>query len=254
MINIDYRNKVVLITGAGSGFGRLAAQKFSQAGAKLALSDINESSLQETVKMLSDSEGECTAKQCDVTDETSVKSFVDHTVDTYGQLDAAINNAGAAHPITRLADCDEQMLDLMLNVNVKGVFFCMKHEIQHMLKQDAGVILNLSSAAGVIGAPGLAPYSASKHAVIGLTKSAVADYSANNIRINTLCPSFATTPMVTDIIDKSDKLKRSLENANPMRRLGTADEIVNAMLWLCSEHNSFMSGASISLDGGLTAV
>jgi len=177
---------------------------------------------------------------------------------TYGRLDIAINNAGIAHRNNKLADIDREIMQRVLNVNLMGVFYAMKHQLPQMEAQKDGIILNVASVAGLIGAPFLSAYTAAKHGVVGLTKSAAAEYARSGIRINAICPSFASTPMVSEMLAEmrgslGEALARTV-GAIPMRRLATPDEVVQAMLWMCSPENSFMTGTALALDGGLTAI
>lgn len=253
MVNYDYTGKTVLITGAASGFGRDAALAFAGAGARLGISDINADALNSVAAGLAETGCEVVARPCDVTVASQVDAFVTATCDALGNLDIAINNAGVGHRHQRLADCDDATFDRVLAVNLKGVFTCMRAELRQMVGHG-GVILNIASAAAVTGAPFLGPYAASKHGVVGLTRSAALEYARKGIRINALCPSFAATPLLDDLVaEKGDAGLDALAGANPMQRLGQPQEIVEAMLWLCSDANSFMTGQAIAVDGGLTA-
>ena len=250
----DYTDKVVVLTGASSGFGRLAATRFLEQGARLALCDIDNTALQDLAGKLTASKDEVLARQCDVSNGGDVQTFFEDTVSHFGRIDVAINNAGVAHTHTPLADCDEVLWERTLSVNLTGVFLCLKRELNQMLTQGHGVILNIASVAGVLGAPMLGPYGASKHGVVGLTKTAAAEYGARGIRINALCPGYSRTPMVDAMIDAGESdLEDKMTDRIPLGRMATPAEVVDAMLWLCSERNGFMNGASILLDGGLTA-
>ncbi len=254
MTACDFTGQVVLITGAGSGFGRLAAKSFADAGARLALSDINVEALHETVRAQGIDEDEVLCMGCDVARASEVEQFAAATIARFGRIDVALNNAGIGHPLTRLADCDEETFDRNVAVNLKGVFLCMRAELPHMLKQGGGVILNVSSVAGIRGAPMMAAYSAAKHGVIGLTKSAALEYAKRNIRVNALCPAYTRTPILGELTRAASN--RTLDNmaaAIPMQRLGEPPEIVQAMLWACARENSFMTGQALALDGGLCA-
>ena len=194
------------------------------------------------------------ACRCDVGDTDDVQAFFEDAIAHFGRIDVAINNAGIAHPHTPLADCDDALWERTLSVNLTGVFLCLRWEIKQMLAQGHGVILNVASVAGVLGAPMLGPYGASKHGVVGLTKTAAAEYGAQGIRVNSLCPGYSRTPMVDAMIDTGEAgLENKMTDRIPLGRMATPDEVVDAMLWLCSERNGFMNGASILLDGGLTA-
>jgi len=174
----------------------------------------------------------------------------------FGTLDIAINNAGVAHELMRISDISLSDFDHIMAINVKGVFLCMQQELRQMMKQGQGVIVNVASVAGLIGAPYLAAYAASKHAVVGLTKSAALEYARKNIRINAICPASCYTPMVDQLLqgDRGEKREQDIANNIPMGRLGSAEEIANGMLWLCSDLNSFTTGQALAFDGGMTAV
>lgn len=245
----NFKDKVILITGAASGFGKLLAEKLAAAGAKLVLGDLNE----EGVKAVAESlEGEIVAQACNVTREDEVKALVDAAVDTFGRLDIAINNAGLSTPMKSLLETTESEMDLNFAVNTKGVFFGMKHQIPHMLNQGAGSILNVASMAGLNGAPKLTAYVSSKHAVVGITKTAAVEFARKNVRINAVCPFFSPTPLVadSDIGDKQDFLAQGA----PMKRLGSPEEMVNAMLLIIDPDNSYMTGQAIAVDGGVSAL
>ena len=253
MITLDYSNKVVLITGAGAGMGRLAAQNFADAGARLALADINADNLA-SLKEALPATAQCSTTVCDVSDADALQAFVNSSAEFFGQIDVAINNAGIMHPQHKLADVPVDILDRQLTINVRGVYLAMKYELAHMQQQGCGVILNMSSAAGIFGAPGASAYAAAKHAVTGMTRSAGLEYARYGIRVNCLCPSFIDSPMVDAFDETSSVKKERLVMANPMKRLGSMQEVVNAMLWLCSDYNSYMAGQAIAIDGGLTAM
>lgn len=246
----EFNEKVVFITGAASGFGKLLAEKLSATGAKLALSDLNEAGVKAVAESLP---GEVIARGCDVTSEEQVKACVDACVETYGRIDIAINNAGLSTPMKSLLDTTESDMDINFAVNTKGVFFGMKHQIPHMLKQGEGIILNVASMAGLTGAPKLTPYAAAKHAVVGLTKTAAVEFGRKNIRVNAVCPFFSPTPLVTEGEGISDKQER-LAQGSPMKRLGSPEEMVNAMLMICSPDNSYMNGQAVAVDGGVSAI
>ena len=252
MTTFDYTDKVVLITGAASGFGRLAAAAFAEAGALLALADLNLDALNATVSDAGIAPERVLAMRCDVAVNSEVQQLVAATVTRFGRLDVAINNAGIGHPLARLEDCDEETFDRNIAVNLKGVFLCLRAELPQMVRQGGGVILNVSSVAGIAGAPMLGPYAAAKHGVIGLTKTAALEYARRNIRVNALCPGYTRTPLL-------DALRLASRHAGQYGRRDSdaaprqAGEIVQAMLWACSPQNSFMTGQAIALDGGLTA-
>jgi NAD(P)-dependent dehydrogenase (short-subunit alcohol dehydrogenase family) len=255
-MQFDYSGQVVLITGAAGGFGRLAAAEFASAGAKLILCDLNVQKLEELKSTLRGSDVEVIAG--DVSQDETHRRLVARATETYGRLDVAINNAGVAHAFTKITDTDNAVMQQMLAINIFGVFLAMKYQLPVMERQNAGAILNVSSVAGVVGAPLLAAYSAAKHGVVGLTKSAAGEYARKGIRINAICPAFAETHMLTGMLDQmrggAEAATQRIVNNMPMRRFARPEEIVQAMLWICSRENSFMTGHALVLDGGLSAV
>lgn len=248
----SYRDQTVMITGAAGGFGALLAAELAQTGARLVLADRDAEGLERLARTLLDAGAQVLAQHCDVTSEAGVQSVVVAAVRRFGRLDVGINNAGILLPMKSLAETTEADLDRSFAVNVKGVFFGMKHQILQMLAQDGGVILNVASLAGLSGAPKLAAYAAAKHAVVGLTRTAAAEYARNNIRVNAVCPFYSATPMVTgsEIGAKQDMLAQGA----PVKRLGRPDEMVAAMLMLCAKENSYMTGQAVAVDGGVSAL
>jgi NAD(P)-dependent dehydrogenase (short-subunit alcohol dehydrogenase family) len=248
----DFSNKVVSITGAGSGFGRLAAAKFAAAGARLVLSDINTEALQDIAKELGTDT--VLAVPCDVSDAAQVAAMFEQAQDALGSVDIAVNNAGIIHDLVRAADISDEVFDRNIAVNLKGTFLCMRHELRQMSQKGAGKIVNMASASGLIGSPFLSVYAAAKHGVIGLTRSAAVEYGRKGIQVNALCPAFSSTPMLDSVVEtRGEKVLDGIVGAIPMQRLAKPEEIVNAILWLSSDDNSFMNGAAVSVDGGLVA-
>jgi NAD(P)-dependent dehydrogenase (short-subunit alcohol dehydrogenase family) len=248
----DFSDKVVSITGAGSGFGRLAAERFALSGARLVLSDINTSALQEVAETLG--RDTALAVACDVSDEAQVAAVFDQAQDAFGGVDIALNNAGIIHDLVRTADCGVETFDHNIAVNLKGTFLCMRHELRQMAEKGSGKIVNMASASGLVGSPFLSAYAAAKHGVIGLTRSAAVEYGRKGIQINALCPAFSSTPMLEAVVEsRGEKVLDGIVGAIPMQRLAQPEEIVNAILWLSSDDNSFMNGAAVSIDGGLVA-
>ena len=249
----DFTGQVAFITGASSGMGMAAARAFAQAGAAVGLADINETAVTDAVKDLTDAGHQALALVCDVTDEGQVAAAVDRTVETFGRLDMAYNNAGIMPPPTDAADESAEQFDRVQNINLRGIWASMKHELRHMRAQGSGTIVNCSSLGGLVGNPGRAAYHATKHGVIGLTKSAALEYGSRGIRINAVCPGTIATPMVDAMIDGGELDRYQAEAGQAIDRLGTADEIAQAVLWLCSDGASYVTGIALPVDGGYTA-
>lgn len=253
-----YANKAVIVTGAGSGIGKATALRFAAEGAKLVISDLNEAALMGTADEIRAIGASVVAIAGDVADEATAPKLVEACLAAYGRLDIAINNAGVAHAMAKLPHIPSEAMALMLRVNLMGVFLAMKAQIPVMEKQGGGVILNVASVAGLIGAPLLSAYSAAKHGVIGLTKSASAESARKGVRINAVCPASTDTPMVSEMVDAMGRdPKEAVQRvvmATPMARLATVDEVVQAILWICSPENSFMTGHALTIDGGLSAI
>ncbi len=252
-MNVDLRNQIVLLTGAGGGIGRETALAFAREGAKLALSDVDTGAGEETVALARKEGTEAVFIGADVTDPNAVEGLVATTLEHFGRLDCAVNNAGVEHESRKLVDCTLDMWDRTLEVNLKGVWLCMKYEIPPMLTAGGGVIVNVSSAAGLGGAPSASPYAASKHGVVGLTRTAAIEYAKNGIRVNAVCPSYTRTEMVQRVLDTRPEMKKTLLKASPMGRLGEPEEVAQTILWLCSPRSSYVNGAAIPVDGGITA-
>lgn len=248
---LDFTSKVVVITGAAQGFGQLLAQSLADRGAKLVLGDINETKVKEVAEALSAKGIDAIGMKCDVSSNADCKAMVDIAVEKYGRVDIAVNNAGISQPFLPLHEIDESLMDQQFAVNVKGVQFGMRHQITQMLKQGEGNILNVSSRAGISAAASLGAYAAAKHAVIGLTKTAAVEYARHNIRVNAICPSFALTPMVTNVADQG--LQNQMSKVVPMKRLGEPEEVVVMMVMMLSPANTYLTGQCISVDGGVSA-
>jgi NAD(P)-dependent dehydrogenase (short-subunit alcohol dehydrogenase family) len=251
---ISFEGKVVLVTGGAGGIGRAAALAFGRAGACLVVADISVDGGHATAAMIVEAGGKALFVQTNVTRAAEVEALIEKTVARFGRLDCAFNNAGIEEELLPLADADEALFDRIMNVNVKGAWLCMKYEIRQMLKQGGGAIVNTASVAGLVGAPSQPIYGASMHAVVGMTKTAAAEYGRANIRINSVCPGVIRTPMLARALEREPQREKKLRNAHPIGRFGEASEIANAALWLCSEQASFVTGHQLAVDGGLTAI
>lgn len=249
----DVTGKVAFVTGAGSGIGRASSMALAERGAIVAVCDIAESR-HETVKLIEAAGGQAVAYELDIADEAAVKRVIESIVERFGSLDIAHNNAGMAGIAARLDEWDVSMFEKVLDVNTVGTFACMKYELAQMLKQGGGSIINTASTAGMGGTPMMSGYVASKHAVVGLTKTAAVDYAKDNIRVNAVCPASTRTPMIMDWIG-GDKAMEAMHNASqPIGRMGLPEEVGSAVLWLGSDASSFITGVILPVDGGQTAV
>ena len=252
-----FDGKCTLVTGAGAGIGRATALKFAAEGARVVVSDIHVSEGEETVSMIHKAGGTAMFQRADVSNANDVAALVAGAVDQYGRLDCAVNNAGIEGTIAPFIDQTDANYDTIMRVNAKGTFLCMQAEIRHMLKSGGGSIVNLSSIAGLIGFPGLSPYVASKHAVIGMTKNAALEYGKSGIRVNAVCPGGIDTRMLDSLADQAtagdQSSRQMMDPLHPMGRIGTPDEVANLIVWLSSPEASFMLGAIVPVDGGYVA-
>jgi NAD(P)-dependent dehydrogenase (short-subunit alcohol dehydrogenase family) len=246
-----FDNKAALVTGAGSGIGRYSALAFANEGASVMVSDINTEGGEETVQMIQESKGAAHFFQCDVSQTDQVKNLIQATTDKYGRLDYAINNAGISMRPSSTIELDEAEWDRVININLKSVYLCMKYEIPHMQKIGGGVIINMSSLAGFRGKAGTLAYSASKHGVIGMTKTAALEYAKEGIRINAICPGLTKSGMTAGL-DQRPELAESLLALIPMGRMGLSQNIADAAVWLCDDTASFITGHVLVIDGGQT--
>jgi NAD(P)-dependent dehydrogenase (short-subunit alcohol dehydrogenase family) len=242
-----FTGKVAFVTGAASGIGRATAVAFAAEGARVAVLDRTADALRETEAAVKEAGGEVVAIACDVSTSEQVKAAVAQAVERFGQLDIAFNNAGVENKAQPLHEIELEEWDRVLGINLRGAFVCMKHEIAQMLRQGGGVVVNTSSGAGIRGVAGGAAYAASKHAIIGMTRSAALDYAKQDIRVNAVLPGNIATPMMDRFTGGDIQKPIDLE---PVGRLGKPEEIAEAVLWVCSDLGGFVTGASIVADGG----
>lgn len=243
--------KVAVVTGGGSGLGRACAVALGAAGADVMVADVDADGGAETVSLVA---GSAEFVATDVTDPDAVAAMVGRTVERFGRLDAAVNNAGTTGPGAPVADYALEDWNRTLALNLTGVFLCMKHEIPAMIASgDGGAIVNMSSGAGLVGFPGLPAYVASKHGVVGLTRAAALEYVGAGIRVNAVCPGSTRTPMLEAFMGGDPTIEKMMEKAAPIGRLGRPEEIAEAVVWLCSDAASFVVGHALAVDGGAVA-
>jgi NAD(P)-dependent dehydrogenase (short-subunit alcohol dehydrogenase family) len=252
-----FKNKICLITGAGSGIGRATALAFGSEGAKVVVVDINLENANETVALLKASKTKAIALKVNIANREEVENMVKTTVETFGRLDCAVNCAGIAGPVSMpLHEYPDEYWHQQININLTGTWYCMKFQITQMLQNGGGTIVNLSSAAGLIAQPENSPYAASKHGVVGITKTAAKEYATKNIRINAICPTAIETPMIMEGRRKlayNPEAKQAAINFQAMKRMGRPEEIADVVLWLSSEQSSFITGLAMAADGGALA-
>ena len=248
----DLESKVVIVTGAGKGIGRAAAVELARLGAITVIASRNKEALDETLCLVENVGGRGVAVPTDVRQEADVRNLVDSTVGRYGRLDGAFNNAGIFGSFSRLHEDSEENYDTVVDTNLKAVWLCMKHQIPVMLEGGGGSIVNCSSVAGLLGHAKSCVYSASKHAVIGLSKSAAIQYGADNIRVNVVCPGSTDTEMLRAVYNSSEELSARADTL-PIGRLGRPKEVAQLAVWLCSDASAFVTGQAIAADGGVTA-
>ena len=251
---MNLTGQVALVTGAARGIGRATALAFAERGIKVVVADINVKGAAQTVSLIEQAGGSALFINCDVRDEDQVKQMIATTVESYGSLDYAFNNAGIEMENQRLHDGSLSSFEMIMDVNVKGVWLCMKYQLQQMLAQGSGAIVNAASVAGLGAAPKMAVYSASKHAVLGLTRCAAIEYARKNIRVNAVCPAVIDTDMYRRIAEVDPGLAERIPHLHPMGRVGRVEEIAQTVLYLCSEGAGFTTGHALAVDGGMTAI
>jgi NAD(P)-dependent dehydrogenase (short-subunit alcohol dehydrogenase family) len=245
--------KVALVTGGSSGIGRAAAIAFARAGTRVAIASRRVNEGEESVHLAQEAGGEARFFQTDVTQNEQVQALIENTIAAWGRLDYAFNNAGINSNLTRTAECTEENWHQTISVNLTGVWLSMKYELRQMLRQGGGVIVNNASTAGLVGMRGSAAYSASKGGVIQLTRTAALEYARSGIRVNAVCPGFIHTPILEPHMAENPDLADWIRNIQPLGRLGTPEEVAEAVVWLCSDAASFITGHPLVIDGGLVA-
>ena len=249
----ELEGKVALVTGASSGIGRESALAFASAGARVVVSDVVVDDGEETVSQIQSKSGEATFVRADVSQTAEVEALVRHTIETYGRVDCAHNNAGIEGDMAPTAECAEANWDRTIGINLKGVWLCMKYEIPEMLRQGGGAIVNTSSAAGLVGFANLPAYVASKHGIAGLTRTAALEYAEQGIRVNAVCPGVIHTPMIDRIVSGDAQAEAQFTALEPVGRMGSPAEVAQAVVWLCSDAASFVTGIAMPVDGGFVA-
>ena len=250
-MNISYENKVALVTGASSGMGLATAQAFAEAGAAVVLADVKDEAVRKAAEQLISEGHRALAIPCDVSNDAQVEAMVERTVAEFGRLDAAFNNAGVMAKIAPTVESTLEEFDRVTHVNLRGVWSCMKHELRQMERQGSGAIVNCSSIGGLTGDPGIPAYTASKHGVIGLTRTAALEYAAKGIRVNAVCPGTIDTAFARAAFE-NEKEFEALSKSLPIRRIGKPEEIASVVLWLCSQGASYVVGHAVVVDGGQT--
>jgi NAD(P)-dependent dehydrogenase (short-subunit alcohol dehydrogenase family) len=246
-------NKVALITGGGSGIGRATALLFGREGASVVVADYNAEGGARTVKMIKEAGGTAVFHAADVSNPQDVDGLMHKVMESYGRLDCAFNNAGIQGQLAKTPNCSLENWNRVIAINLTGVFLCMKYEIPLMLRHGGGSIVNTASGAGLVGVVGAPAYVAAKHGVAGLTKAAALEFAQKGIRVNAVCPGFIRTPMIEESLDKGIVSEEQLFALEPMHRIGEPEEIAEAVLWLCSDASSFVTGLPMPVDGGYVA-
>jgi len=251
---LDFSGKVALVTGAAAGMGLATARAFAGAGAAVVLADVNEDSVEAEARKLVAAGHKALAVRCDVSDDAQVERMVQSTVTEFGRLDAAFNNAGVMARIAPTAESTRQDWDRVISVNLRGVWSCMKYELRQMKRQGSGAIVNNASVGALTGNPGIGAYIASKHGVVGLTRTAALEYVREGIRVNAVNPGLIDTQIARDVVSGDERLYSELEKQVPIGRAGRPEEIASAVLWLCSPGASYVVGHALTVDGGMTVV
>jgi NAD(P)-dependent dehydrogenase (short-subunit alcohol dehydrogenase family) len=247
----QFQNKVALVTGGSFGIGRATAVLFARHGARVAVVDWQQD--EETLKQIHTVGGEAIFIRCDVSKDSDVRAMVEQVIARFGRLDFAFNNAGIEGETAPTHEVTEENWNRVIDINLKGAWLCMKYELPHMLQQGKGVIVNCSSIAGLVGFPGIAAYAASKHGLLGLTKTAALEYAQSGVRINAICPGVIKTPMIDRFIEKNNTTEEAMASGEPIGRMGTPEEIAEGAVWLCSDAASFITGHPLVADGGWVA-
>jgi len=251
---LDFTGKVALVTGASSGMGLATARAFAEAGASVVLADVREELAKNEAKKLTDVGYHAIAVQCDVSDDAQVAAMVERTVAQFGRLDAAFNNAGVMAHIAPTAESTREEWDRVIGINLRGVWSCMKYELRQMERQGSGAIVNNASVGALTGNPGIGSYIASKHGVVGLTRTAALEYIKYGIRVNAVNPGLIDTQIARDVVSGNEQAYAEIAKNVPIARAGTPEEIASAVLWLCSPGASYVVGHALTVDGGMTVV
>ncbi|MBM4462289.1 MAG: SDR family oxidoreductase [Chloroflexi bacterium] len=252
-MTIRLEGKVAVVTGGSSGIGRSTALAFAREGTRVVVADVSTDGGKETVQMIKDNGGDAIFVKTDVTQADEVQALVAKAVEAYGRIDFAFNNAGVEGEVASMTTCTEENWEHVVNTNLKSVWLCMKYEILQMLKQGGGAIVNTASVYGLVGGGPNPAYVSSKHGVVGLTKAAALECAQSGIRVNAVCPGVIYTPMVKRLMDDYPAMEQIAKDMHPMARLGTPEEIAQAVVWLCSDAASFVTGHPLAVDGGLVA-
>ncbi len=253
-MNLSFENKVALVTGAATGMGLATAQAFAEARAAVVLADVREDSLNLEAQKLVSAGHKTIAVRCDVSDDSQVAAMVDSTVAEFGRLDAAFNNAGVMARIAPTADSTREDWERVIGINLRGVWSCMKHELRQMERQGSGAIVNNASVGALTGNPGIGSYIASKHGVVGLTRTAALEYIKHGIRVNAVNPGLIDTQIARDVVSGDEQAYADIAKHVPIARAGRPEEIASAVLWLCSSGASYVVGHALTVDGGMTVV